>query len=233
MRLSVIIPAYNEEESIASTVRGLYSTLSQNQIDHEILVVNDNSKDHTCQILEDLSREILSLRYVNNLPPNGYGRAVKKGLAEFNGDCEIICTADGSDDPEDVIRFYRKMQSGEYDCIWGSRFHKQSRITQYPVMKRLVNRIGNTLFMLIFGIRCNDLTNSFKMYKREVIHAVSPLEADGFELTLEIVLKAAKKGCRYTVIPNNWKNRTAGKSSMRIFQEIFRYTKTIWRIGRS
>ena len=108
--LSVVIPAHNEEGRIASTVRDLYRSLSADGISHEILVINDNSRDRTEQILDQLRRDIPTLRYINNLPPNGYGFAVRAGLTAFKGDAVAIVMADGSDAPADLVAYHRALQ---------------------------------------------------------------------------------------------------------------------------
>src|SRR6516225_796992 len=108
--LSVIIPAHNEEGHIAETVQNLAAALREAGIAHEILVVNDNSTDGTERILATLSDADTAVRYINNSPPNGFGFAVRRGLAEFRGEAAAIVMADGSDDPADLIAFYRKLE---------------------------------------------------------------------------------------------------------------------------
>lgn len=110
MRLSVLIPANNEAGSIASTARALFAELDRQAIEHEILVISDNSIDQTETVLRELAAAIPTLRYLNNPPPNGYGFAVRKGLEFFSGDAVAIYMADGSDDPKDLVRFFRTMQ---------------------------------------------------------------------------------------------------------------------------
>ena len=129
--LSVIIPAHNEEGHIAETVQNLAAALRKADIAHEILVINDNSSDGTERILATLSAAGIGVRYINNQPPNGFGFAVRRGLAEFRGEAVAIVMADGSDDPADVIAFYRKLESG-YDCVFGSRFIRGGRYHRLP-----------------------------------------------------------------------------------------------------
>src|SRR4051794_12764810 len=88
--LSVVIPAHNEEGHIAETVSAFHKALQEAAIHHEILVINDNSSDRTEEVLKELQVQIQELRYVNNQPPNGFGFAVRCGLAEFRGDAVAI-----------------------------------------------------------------------------------------------------------------------------------------------
>jgi dolichol-phosphate mannosyltransferase len=220
--LSVVIPAHNEEGHIEETVRGLVAALQEAAIDHEILVVNDNSADRTEHVLRQLQRELPSVRYINNPPPNGFGFAVRSGLAEFRGDAVAIVMADGSDRPEDLVAFYRKLQQG-YDCVFGSRFMRESKIVDYPWPKWILNRLGNLFIKFLFLLPYNDVTNAFKLYRRSVIAGVQPLLAYHFNLTVELPLKAIIRDYRYAIVPNSWYNRTKGISKFKIREMGSRY----------
>jgi len=220
--LSVVIPAHNEEGHIAETVQHLASALRESGIDYEIVVVNDNSTDGTEGILANLSRADSGVRYVNNLPPNGFGFAVRRGLAEFRGDAVAIVMADGSDDPADVAAFYKKLQSG-YDCVFGSRFIRGGRVFDYPKVKLILNRLANLMIRSLFLVRYNDVTNAFKLYRRSAIAGIQPLLAHHFNLTVELPLKCMIRGYRYTVLPNSWKNRKHGIAKLRITEMGSRY----------
>ena len=221
--LSVVIPAHNEEGHIAQTVRAVHAALAGAGIEHEILVVNDNSSDRTEQILQDLRTEVPELRYVNNRPPNGFGFAVRCGLAEFRGDAVAIVMADLSDDPQDLVKFYRTMVDGGYDCVFGSRFIKGGRVVDYPWFKLALNRLGNGLIQALFLLKFNDTTNAFKLYRRTVIAGVQPLLAYHFNLTVELPLKAIVRGYSYAVVPNAWYNRKEGVSKFKIKEMGSRY----------
>ena len=97
MKLSVVMPAHNEEGSIAKSVESLIQTLTAEGIDHEVLVVNDSSTDRTEAVLQDLRSTYPTLRYINNQPPNGFGLAVREGLEHFTGDAVAIVMGDGSE----------------------------------------------------------------------------------------------------------------------------------------
>ena len=220
--LSVVIPAHNEEGHIAETVRDLTTALQAAEIRHEILVVNDNSSDGTERILATLSAADPNIRYVNNMPPNGFGFAVRRGLAEFRGEAVAVVMADGSDDPADLVCFYRALRDG-YDCVFGSRFMRGSRVVDYPKPKLILNRLGNLLIRSLFLMRYNDMTNAFKLYRRNAIAGIQPLLSHHFNLTVEMPLKCLIRGYRYTVLPNSWKNRKQGVSKLHIKEMGSRY----------
>ncbi len=223
MKLSLVIPAYNEELNLPDTITSFHDRLQAAAVDHEILIVNDNSKDNTVQVIETMAKTIPTLRYVNNDPPNGFGFCVRKGLEHFTGDCVAIVMADLSDSPDDLVAFYKKMVEGNYDCVFGSRFVKGGKTIGYPRLKRFINRVANNLVRITFGFRYNDCTNAFKLYKRETIEGLKPFLAPHFNLTLELPLKAIVRGYSYTVLPNCWTNRKHGKSNLKIREMGSRY----------
>jgi len=223
MKLSIVIPAYNEEESITETIDQIEEAFSKVNIDHEIYVVNDNSKDGTLQVLEQLSKKYPSLNYGTNLGPNGFGYAIRYGLDRFTGDCVAVMMADLSDSPYDLIRYYTTMVEGNYDCVFGSRFIKGGKVIDYPWVKKIINRIANFIIRMVMRIKYNDTTNAFKLYKKEVIEGVKPILSPHFNLTIELPLKAIIRGYSYTVIPNSWTNRKYGVSKLKIKEMGSRY----------
>lgn len=223
MKLSIVIPAYNEEGSIAETITTLYATLVKYEIPHEIVVTNDNSKDNTENILKELQTKIPTLVYYTNTGPNGFGYAVRYGLERFTGDCVAIMMADLSDDPEDLVKYYQTMQSGNYDCVFGSRFIKGGKVIGYPKHKYWINRLANFIVRISVGMRYNDTTNAFKLYKKETMEGLKPFLSPHFNLTLELPLKAIVRGYSYTVLPNSWTNRKHGISKLKIKEMGSRY----------
>lgn len=219
---SVVIPAYNEEGSILETVQSISQLLKYHNIAYEILVVNDNSRDRTEEILQQLNAENSKVRYINNYYPNGFGFAVRCGLENFQGDAVAIMMADNSDDPENLVDYYYNLQQGS-DCVFGSRFIKGGKVIDYPVHKLIINRLANLFVQVLFGLKFNDTTNAFKAYRREVIEGVSPLLSHHFNLTVEIPLKALVRGYSYTTIPIIWRNRKTGISKLKIKEMGSRY----------
>jgi dolichol-phosphate mannosyltransferase len=221
-KLSVIIPAHNEEGSVPETVESLIQTLTAEDIDHEIIAVNDNSTDRTEAVLQELQSAYPTLRYTNNPTPNGFGLAVRKGLEQTTGDAVAIVMGDGSDSPHDVVRCFRKLQEG-YECVFGSRFIKGSQVSDYPTHKLLINRLANLFVKGIFALNYNDVTNAFKCYRQEVIEGAQPLISKHYNLTVELPLKAIIRGYSYTVIPISWTNRKTGISKLKLREMGSRY----------
>ncbi len=220
--LSVVIPAHNEEGSVAPTVRSIHEELHKAGIDHELIVVNDHSQDNTARILGALQQEVPTLRVLENEGPGGFGYAVRWGLERVNGDRVAVMMADLSDSPRDLVRYHRKMDEG-YDCVFGTRWSKGGEVIDYPLVKRWMNRLANTIVRVLFRLKYNDCTNAFKMYSRSTLEGLKPFLSPHFNLTLELPLKAIVRGYSYAVIPNSWQNRKTGESKLKIKEMGSRY----------
>jgi dolichol-phosphate mannosyltransferase len=220
--LSIVIPARDEEESLPDTVTEIHMKFSAEGIPHEIVVVDDGSKDRTWEVLQELAQRIPALVPTRNPGPHGFGRAITWGLDRMKGDAVVIMMADASDLPEDAVAYWRILNEG-YDCAFGSRFIKGSRVIDYPKLKLLVNRIANFLVKVGFNIPLNDTTNAFKAYRSTVIDGCQPLIAPHFNLTVEIPLKAIVRGYTFKVVPISWRNRRFGTAKLKIKEMGSRY----------
>lgn len=220
--LSIVIPARDEQECIASTVEHLHVELRLRGIPHEIVVVDDGSTDNTWQVLQETSQRIPTLRPVQNTGPNGFGRAVVLGFDNATGDGLVVMMADESDDCRDVVRYWAELNEG-YDCVFGSRFVRGAAVIDYPWLKLWVNRCANYFIRVLFRIPANDITNAFKAYRREAIDGCRPFLSPHFNLTVEIPLKAIVRGYSWTVIPVSWRNRRTGVAKLKINEMGSRY----------
>jgi len=222
MKYSIVIPAKNEEKSIAATVGGLAAALEGAGIDYEIIVVDDASTDGTSDVVGGLTAANGRIRAHRSHNPPGFGFAVRAGLDVFAGDAVAIVMADGSDSPDDVVAYYRVLDEG-WDCAFGSRFVRGSRVVDYPRSKLVMNRIVNLGIRMMFRHGYNDTTNAFKAYRREAIDTTQPLLSNQFNLTVELPLKAIARGHSFKVIPVSWTNRAAGESKLRLQEMGSRY----------
>jgi dolichol-phosphate mannosyltransferase len=219
---SIVIPAHNEEESLPPTLRDLYAVLARENVPHEIVVVDDASKDGTWRVLQELRATIPTLAPVQNHGLHGFGRAVVYGLTHMKGDACAIMMADASDSPDDAVRYWRLLNEG-WDCVFGSRFVKGGQVVDYPRIKLLVNRLANFLVRVGFAIPLNDTTNAFKAYRRTVIDGCRPFLSPHFNLTVEIPLKAIIRGYSWTVMPISWHNRKYGEAKLKLKEMGSRY----------
>jgi dolichol-phosphate mannosyltransferase len=222
VKLSVVIPAHNEVDSVGATVSSTVEELEQAGIEHEILVINDASTDGTVEVLEELSARYPTVRWETSHNPPGFGQAIRAGLELYTGDAVAIMMADLSDSPKDLVMYYRLLEQG-YDCAFGTRFASGGRTYDYPKFKLLLNRIANAGIRLLFQHGYNDTTNAFKAYRREVIDQIQPLLSNHFNLTVEIPLKAVVRGYNFGVVPVTWTNRAYGESKLKLKEMGSRY----------
>jgi dolichol-phosphate mannosyltransferase len=222
VKLSVVIPARNEAESIEATLLEIIGSLERKGIDYEVIVVDDASSDGTAGVVERVAMGNERVRALRSHFSSGFGFAVRAGLESFEGDAVAIVMADGSDDPSDLILYYKLLDEG-YDCAFGSRFVPGATITDYPRLKLAINRLVNSGIRVLFRHRYNDTTNAFKAYRREVIEGVSPLLSNHFNLTVELPLKAIVRGYSYAVLPTSWRGRSGGRSKLDLREMGSRY----------
>jgi dolichol-phosphate mannosyltransferase len=222
LKLSVVIPAQNEEGNIRQTLSALIAILERESIPHEIIVVDDHSKDRTDLEVQYFSSQGACVSLVRNSRRAGFGMAVRAGLETAKGDAVAVMMADCSDRPEDLVLYYRKLLEG-YDCVFGSRFCRGGKVVEYPAHKLAINRLANWFIKVLFGIRFNDITNAFKCYRREAIEGMQPLISPHFNLTVEMPLKAIVRGYSYAVVPIEWTNRKTGISKLKLKEMGSRY----------
>ncbi|HEY1341419.1 MAG TPA: glycosyltransferase family 2 protein, partial [Bryobacteraceae bacterium] len=151
MKLSVLIPARDEEGAVEATLSGVVSTLRAARIDFEILVVDDGSRDATADKVVRAAAADPEIGLVHNDGPHGFGHAIRCGLSRCSGDAIAIMMADGSDDPADLVAYWNGILEG-YDCVFGSRFAEGGRVTDYPGLKLVINRAANQFIRLLFGL---------------------------------------------------------------------------------
>ncbi len=205
---SVVMPARDEEASLPPTLRALYAEFLREEIPHEIIVVDDGSKDQTWAVLQKLREEIPTLAPVQNNGLHGFGRAIVYGFDHIRGDAVVVMMADASDSPTDAVRYWRLLSEGS-ECVFGSRFVRGGRVVDYPRVKLFVNRLANLFIRILFRHGLNDTTNAFKAYRRHVIEGCRPFLAPHFNLTVELPLKAIVRGYTWTMTPISWEKPKA------------------------
>jgi dolichol-phosphate mannosyltransferase len=131
--------------------------------------------------------------------------------------------ADMSDDPEDLVKYYKTMLTDNVDAVFGSRWIKGGKVIDYPAVKKIINRVANFIIKMVIGIKYNDTTNAFKLYKRETMEGLKPFLSPHFNLTVELPLKTIVRGYSYSVVPNSWTNRKYGESKLKIKEMGSRY----------
>jgi len=229
MKLSVVIPAHNEQDNIAGVIDQVERSLSG--IDYELLVVNDHSIDSTAELVGKLSRKYNNIRLVENKLDKGFANAIKTGFASVKADVVIPVMGDLCDDLSTIKIMLEKIDQG-YDVVCGARYVKGgARLGGSQLKGFLSSFAGNSLHYLL-GVPTRDIANAFKMYRKKVIDSIK-IESKGFEISMEIPLKAHYLGFKITEVPTVWKERTKGKSSFKMFKLLPNYLKIyLWAISK-
>ena len=221
------MPTFQEEKSIKETIIYLHDFLDNQKINFEIIVVDDNSSDYTEKIVNKLIESYKNIKFYLNTSKKGFGNSIVKGIEYSSGKYVSIMMADRSDSAEDLMAYYNFLNSNpNFDCVFGDRW-QENKTKNYPIVKRIINRTGNRIISKLFRVKYKDFTNSFKMYKRDLLIEISPVISNHFSITLELPLKIISRGFRYKVIPNSWENREHGVSKLRIINSLITYSLVI------
>lgn len=222
--ISIVLPAYNEEAVIASTVRRVFVALSRMVADFEILVVNDGSKDRTGAIVASIAAQEPRVRMITHQVNQGAGAALVSGFMRATKAYTFYMDADGQFDINDLVRLLPYL--GEYDGVFGYRFDRQD-----PWMRKLNAWCWNRLVRFVFNLRVRDIDCAFKVFRTDYFRQVA-LEARGALLLTEVVYKFARAGYSYTEVPvrhlpREGGNPTGAKPSviLRAFKELFFYAQ--------
>lgn len=227
IRLTVVIPARNECEVLEQTLSALVRHLSN--IEHEILVVNDHSEDSTCKIVEDFAKEHPRVRLVQNEDEGGFTNTLKCGFAQARGDAIVSFMADLCDDPATIPVMLAKFDEG-YDVICASRYMSGGEKLGGRAIQSFFSRFVGLTIRVLAKIPTHDISNAFKMYRREVIQNMN-IEEAGFASSMEIAVKAFVKGYRITEVPTRWRGRTKGKSKFRVLKVYKDYLRWyVWAL---
>ena len=209
MRLSVIIPVYNEERSLEALLEAVAA--SDAAIEKEIIVVNDGSNDQTPQILERL-RDRFSLHIIHKNLNEGKGAAIRSAIPHINGDVAIIQDADLELDPREYSKLLEPFITYNADVVFGSRFQMAGTRRVFPTGRYLANRFLTLFSNLASGLYLTDMETCYKLFRREVIQSFH-LKADRFDIEPELVAQTAKGKWNIWELPIHYnpRSRSQGK----------------------
>lgn len=230
MKLSILIPVYNEEKNIITVLKKIRQVVKTN---NEIIVIYDMKEDPTYEVVKKYigKNNKKQIRLVRNNTGTGRGvmNAIKTGFAQAKGDAVVIVMADLSDDLIKIDRMYGLIQNG-YDIVCGSRYMKGGKKIGGPFIKTLLSKTAGLTLHYFFGVPTHDATNAFKMYRKSIFKTITIESTGGFEYSLEIILKAFEQGYAIAEIPATWKDRDKGVSKFKLFGWLPNYIKWYVRI---
>lgn len=228
MNVSIIIPAHNEEDNIAEIIAKIEGSLD---IPYELLIVNDHSADGTAEAVEKLCGQYANIRLLENKSDKGFANAISTGLRNAAGEAVVPVMADLCDDLSTLRPMLDKINAG-YDVIGGCRYIKGgARLGGSKVKGFFSCFVGWSLHYLL-GLPIHDVANAFKMYRKNVIDRID-ITSKGFEISMELALKAYYLGFKLTEVPTVWRERQRGKSSFKMLRLLPSYLRLyLWGITR-
>jgi dolichyl-phosphate beta-glucosyltransferase len=235
MKVSVVVPAYNEARRILPTLDRIFSYLEQHHPDHELVLVDDGSTDGTVAVVQQHCGNRPQLRVISYGGNRGKGYAVRTGVLQASGDVVLFSDADLSTPIEEMEKMLPLTQ--EYDLVIGTRAHKNSEIREHqPWFREIAGKFFNVMVRLVVGLRFHDTQCGFKLFRRESMAAVlRGLHVDRFAFDVELIACAQAAGLKVTEVPVVWINSPA--STVRLWQglqayvDLFRIRRSVRRLG--
>ena len=216
-KLSVIVPIYNEEKTIITTLRRIEET-KDDRIEYEIIVINDGSKDNTLELLK--SNNNLYQHLIDGKQNFGKGYAVKRGLELSTGDYVIFQDGDLEYDPEDFSKFIDIIQKFQADIVIGSRFNYNKYTRSFNILNKLGNYVLTFFFNILYNTTFTDIYCCYLCFKKQLLDYQN-LQTIGFEQHAEILCKLTKKGKKFFEVPINYNGRTKDEGKKIKFYHIF------------
>ena len=222
--LAIVLPVYNEGEAVEPVLRALSAAVTT---PHELVVVYDFDGDTTVPVVTRLAGEIPGLRGLRNDLGRGVLNAMKAGIAGTSAPYVLISMADGSDEPS-VVDPMVALARGGADVVAASRYMRGGHQVGGPRLKRLMSRAAGLTLHWFAGVPTHDPTNNFKLYSRSFLDSTTIESQAGFELALELTVKATLDGRRVAEVPTTWRDRTAGQSNFKLRKWLPHYLHWYW-----
>lgn len=230
MKLTIVIPAHNEEDIIISTLNDLKKKLT---VQCNILVVDDHSTDKTSSLVKEYIKNNKNVNFVGNYGPNrGFSSALKIGFAKSKTEYVLPVMADLCDDPRTINKMHSKI-SENWDIVCGSRYMKGGSKVGGPKLQGLFSNIVCRSLKIITGIPTWDVSNAFKVYRKSLFKRIKIRDGAGVEISMEITLNAFFIGAKITEIPTHWRGRTVGDSKFKLLVRFPKYLKIyLWSLKK-
>jgi dolichol-phosphate mannosyltransferase len=220
-RVSIIIPAYNEGESIVPALERIFESV---RLPSEVFVVVDTDDDTTIPVTEGMGRQHAELRTLVSEYGRGPANAIRYGIDHANADTVVVTMSDGCDDPRQIDDLVRLIERGVAVAA-ASRYMPGGQQVGGPRFKSFLSRMAGKSLHLFTGVGTRDATNSFKAYRRSFISDVGIDSRDGFEIGLELTAKARRLRLPVAEVPTIWLDRTFGESNFKLAKWLPKYLR--------
>ena len=219
--LTIIIPVYNEGENITSAVERIEQEV---KYPYQINLIYDSDEDTTLEPAKNLNVNLVKNKY-----GKGVLNAIKTGLEDVQTEFAVVTMADLSDPPEVINEMIDSAIKNNASIVCASRYMEGGKQIGGPFLKKMMSKYAGLSLHYLAGIPVHDVTNSFKLYRKSFLESVKIESTGGFELGLELVVKAFKKGDIITEVPTVWTDRVAGKSNFKLIEWLPKYLKWYFR----
>lgn len=215
--LTIIIPVYNEGENITSAVERIEKEV---KYPYQINLIYDSDEDTTLEPAKNLNVNLVKNKY-----GKGVLNAIKTGLENVQTEFAVVTMADLSDPPEVINNMLDSAIKNNSSIVCASRYMVGGKQIGGPFFKKMMSKYAGLSLHYLAGIPVHDVTNSFKLYRKSFLDNVKIESTGGFELGLELVVKAFKNGDIITEVPTVWTDRVAGKSNFKLIEWLPKYLK--------
>ena len=229
MKLTVVIPTYNERETLPSLIESLVTEIKKIAEKFYIIIMDDGSPDGTGQIAEELNKKYGNITVVHRKTKLGLGSAYKEGfrfsLDKFDPDYIVQMDADHSHDPKEIPQMIQKIQ--DYDFVVASRHVLGSSVVGWSTYRKILHSTAGTLAAICGGIKISDPTSGFRIFRKNVLNSIdfTRIKSEGFAFQIEILCLLKRMGFKGIEFPTRFVNRECGKSKMSLNESI-QFVKT-------
>lgn len=222
--LSLVVPVYNEADNMPALFEAVQKDIGT---DAEILICYDFDEDNTLPAVRERMSKFPNLRLVKNQYGRGPLGAIKSGFSAATKPAVIVIMADLSDDLSCVPQMLQLFQQG-CRVVAGSRYMKGGKQVGGPLLKKMLSRLAGVSLHYLVRLGTRDATNSFRLYSKEYLQSVEIESDGGFELGLELTVKAHLRGLKVGEVPATWTDRVAGKSRFQLKKWLPKYMRWYW-----
>ena len=227
-KISVFLPAYNEEKMLAKTTGNIVQVLKKVAGDYEIIIVNDGSKDKTGQIADKLASQNKKIRVIHHHPNRGYGAAVKSGTYAARYPWIVLFDADGQFDFTEITKFFKKQKETNADIVWGYTLNRS-----VPFVRKVNTFLWRFVVSLVFGLKMKWIDCGFRLFRKEIVQKIPKLESErGAFISSEFLIKAQKSGFKIAEVEVHHYPDIAGGSTgadLKVIIKSFIDLFKLWR----